>query len=85
MLEITLYFTNPLPPNTISGLEEATKCSDHRTISLIAHTAKIVSKLLRRRIEKKIEVALGEDQFGFRRGKVTRDAENNIKTNLGDR
>jgi hypothetical protein len=34
---------------------QATKCSDHRTISLIAHTAKIVAKILRRRIEKKIE------------------------------
>ena len=49
---------------------QATKCSDHRTISLIAHTAKI----LRRRIERKIEAILGEDQFGFRRGKRTRDA-----------
>jgi len=40
---------------------QATKCSDHRTISLIAHTAKI----LRRRFEKKIEDVLGEDQFGL--------------------
>ena len=28
----------------------------------------------RRRIERKIEDILGEDQFGFRRGKGTRDA-----------
>jgi hypothetical protein len=53
---------------------QATKCSDHRTISLIAHTAKIVTKIFRRRIEKKIEDVLREDQFGFRRGKGTRDA-----------
>jgi hypothetical protein len=53
---------------------QATKCSDHRTISLIAHRAKIVAKILRRRIEKKIEDVLGEDQFAFRRGKGTRDA-----------
>jgi len=52
---------------------QATKCSDHRTISLIAHTAKIVAKILRRRIEKEIEDVL-EDQFGIRRGKGTRDA-----------
>jgi len=45
---------------------QATKCSDHRTIRLIAHTAKIVAKILRRRIEKKIEDVLGEDHFGFR-------------------
>ena len=52
---------------------QATKFSDHRTISLIAHTAKIVAKILRRRIEKKIADLLG-DQFGFRRGKGTRGA-----------
>jgi len=53
---------------------QATKCSDHCTISLIAHTAKIIAKILGRRIERKIEVVLGEDQFGFRRGTGTRDA-----------
>jgi len=52
---------------------QATKCSDHRTISLIAYTAKIIAKILRRRIERKIEDVLGEDQFEFRRGKETRD------------
>jgi len=40
----------------------------------IAHTAKIVTKILRTRIEKKIEEVLAEDQFGFRRGKGIRDA-----------
>jgi len=65
---------------------QATKCSDYHTISLIAYTAKIVAKILRRRIENKIEDVLGEDQFGFRRGKGTSnwDAEN-VRTNLGDR
>jgi hypothetical protein len=42
---------------------QATKCNDHRTISLIAHTAKIATKILRRSIERKIEDVLGEDQF----------------------
>jgi len=49
---------------------QATKCCKHHTISLISHTAKI----LRRRIERKIEDVLGEDHFGFRRGKGSRDA-----------
>jgi hypothetical protein len=40
-----------------------------RTISLIAHTAKIAARKLRRRTERKIEDVLGENQFGFRRGK----------------
>ena len=52
---------------------QATKCSDHRTISLIAHTAKITAKILRRRVKRKIEDVLGEDQFGFKRGKGTKD------------
>ena len=43
-------------------------------ISLITHTAKIIAKILKRRIERKIEDMLGEDQFGFRRGKGTKDA-----------
>jgi hypothetical protein len=45
---------------------EATKCIDHHTISLPRHTAKIAVRLLRRRIERKFEAVLGEDQFGFR-------------------
>jgi hypothetical protein len=47
---------------------KATKCSEHRTISIIAHAAKIVARILRRRIERKTEDVLGEDLFGFRRG-----------------
>jgi len=77
----TIYETGEWPKDftevtmiTVKKKPRATKCSDHRTISLIAHTAKIVAKILRRRIEKKIEDVLGEDQFGFRRGKGTRDA-----------
>jgi hypothetical protein len=48
---------------------KTTKCSDHRTISIIAHATKIAVRILRRRIERKAEDVLGEDQFGFRRGK----------------
>jgi hypothetical protein len=43
---------------------KATKCSDHCTVSLIAHTAKVVMRMLRRRIERmhleKISLDLGE-------------------------
>jgi hypothetical protein len=39
---------------TLKKMPQVTKCRDHRTISLIAHTAKIVAKIFRRRIEKKI-------------------------------
>jgi hypothetical protein len=52
----------------------ATKRNDHRTFSLIAYISIIVARILGRRIERKIGYVLGEDQFGFRRGKGTRDA-----------
>jgi hypothetical protein len=45
----------------------------------IAHTAKIVARILRRRFERKTEDALGEDQFGFRTEKGTRDAIGMLK------
>jgi len=77
----TIYETGEWPKDfrevTMIALKkkpQATKCSDHRTITLIGHTAKIVANILRRRIEKKIDDVLEEDQFGFRRGKGTRDA-----------
>jgi hypothetical protein len=38
------------------------------------HTSKLVGRILRGRIEKKIEVVLGQYQFGFRGGKETRNA-----------
>jgi len=72
----TIYETGEWPKDftevTMIALKkpQATKCSDHHTISLITHTA----KTLRRRTKKKIEDVLREDQFGFRRGKGTRDA-----------
>jgi len=42
-----------------------------------------VAQILRR-IESKVKNALG-DQFGFKRRKGTRDAENNIRINFGHR
>jgi hypothetical protein len=64
----TIYETGEWPKDftevTMIALKkkpQATKCNDHRTISLIAHTAKRVAKILRRRIEKKIEDVHGED------------------------
>jgi hypothetical protein len=42
--------------------------------AIIAQTAKIVAMIRRRKIERKIEDILGEDQFGFRRGQGTRNA-----------
>jgi predicted DNA-binding protein len=92
----TIYETGEWPKDftevTIIALKkktQATKCSNHHTTSLTAHTARIVAKIFRKRIEKKIEDALGEDQFGFRRGTGTRNAIGMlriiIRTKLRDR
>jgi hypothetical protein len=77
----TIYETGEWPKDftevtmiALAKKPQATKCSDRRTISLTANTAKTVEKILRGRIEKKIEDVLGEDQFGYRRGKGTRRA-----------
>jgi hypothetical protein len=40
---------------------EPLKCSNHHTICLSAHIAKIVATILRRSIKSRIEVVLGED------------------------
>jgi hypothetical protein len=46
------------------------------------HRVKIVARMLRRRIERRTEDVLGEDQLGFRRGKGTWDAETNMRTSF---
>jgi len=53
-----------------------TECSDFRTINLLAHASKILIRILTKRIEAKVEGIgyFADDQFGFRRGKGTRDA-----------
>jgi hypothetical protein len=48
---------------------QATKCGERRTISLIAHTTKIITKIPRRRNVWDIEDVLGEDQFGLKEEK----------------
>ena len=66
-LDVTM---NALPPKN-----EAKKCRDYRTISLILHTRRIVARFLSKRLENKIEEVIEEDQFGFWKGKGTRDAD----------
>jgi hypothetical protein len=84
----SMYVTGQWPKDfievTMIALKKkpkATKFSNHR------QTIKIVARILQRRIERKIKDVLGEDQFGFRRGKGTTNAigmlRNNIRTNLG--
>jgi len=54
--------------------KKSEKCEDHRTISLITHASKILTKIIHKRIETKINDNLEEDQFGFRKNIGTREA-----------
>ena len=65
----------PLPKKN-----NAVKCSDFRTISLICHASKIMLKVLTKRIEAKAKHLLGRTQFGFRKGCGTRDAIGVMRT-----
>ena len=60
----------------------ATECSDFRTISLLGHAAKVLTK----RIEAKANAInhIGKDQFGFRKSEGTRDAIATLRV-LGER
>ena len=65
----------PLPKKN-----NATKCSDFRTISLICHASKIVLRILTKRIEAKARHLIERSQFGFRKGCGTRDAIGVMRT-----
>ena len=54
----------------------AVRCEEYRTISLLTHASKVLLRVLTRRLQAKAEAdgCLGDDQFGFRKGRETRDA-----------
>ena len=57
---------------------ETTKCSIHRTVSLITHNTPKIARILTRRVERKMEDVLGKDQFGCKRT-GTRDASGMLR------
>jgi len=54
----------------------AVRCEEYRTISLLTHASKVLLRVLTKRLQAKVQAGgcLGEDQFGFRKGRGTRDA-----------
>uniref|UniRef100_A0A8D8R4I6 Craniofacial development protein 2 n=1 Tax=Cacopsylla melanoneura TaxID=428564 RepID=A0A8D8R4I6_9HEMI len=50
------------------------KCEDFRTLSILSHASKILTTIVKRRIQDKIDLQLDDDQFGFRNGRGTREA-----------
>ena len=76
-----IYNDAELPPDFVINIliplpksSNAVKCEEHRTISLISHTAKIVLNLIKNIIAPIIEQQLSDSQYGFRTGIGTRDA-----------
>ena len=64
----------------IKKKRNAIECQDFRTISLISHAAKIMLRILTRRLEGKANEYIGRNQFGFRRGCGTREAIGVLRT-----
>ena len=59
---------------TIPKKAGADRCEDYRTISLLSHASKILTRIIYGRLERTIEEQLNEDQFGFRKNRGTREA-----------
>lgn len=49
-------------------------CSNYRTIALLSHTSNILLNIIKNRLKTKVEQNKDEDQFGFRKGRGTREA-----------
>ena len=58
----------------IPKINNAKKCKDHRTISLMSHTLKLFLKVIHNRIYRKLDSDISDSQFGFRNGVGTREA-----------
>ena len=58
----------------------ATECSKHRTISIMSQVAKIILKVIDERLKRKVVDYVDEEQYGFRKGKGTRNATFVLRT-----
>lgn len=59
---------------TLPKKGNASDCSNYRTIALLSHASKILLNIIKNRLKMKVEQNIEEDQFGFRRGRGTREA-----------
>ena len=58
---------------TLPKKPKATECGDYRLISLMPHITKIFLRVILNRIKTRINIEVGEEQFGFRAGSGTRE------------
>jgi len=56
----------------------AKECSSYCTIGLISHTSKVMLKIPQSRLQKYINQEITDVQFGFRKGRGTKDQTANI-------
>lgn len=76
----SIYKTGQIPSDFTKCLiipipkkARAQTCEQYRTLSLISHASNVLTRIIMRRIETKIDEILTDDQFGFRRGMGTRE------------
>src|SRR5436190_16121652 len=70
---------------TLPKKKNADACENYRTISLLSHASKILTRIIYRRIEKIAEEMLSDDQFGFRNNRGTREAILALRTIIEER
>ena len=58
---------------------DARECSNNHTIVLISHVSKVMLKILQGRLQQYVNWEPPDVQFGFRRGRRTRDQNPNIR------
>ena len=82
-----IYSTGEVPENmkeseflVIPKKSGAVECEKHRTISIMSQVAKIVLKVLDRRLKRKVEEIVDKTQFGFKKGVGTRNATFMLRT-----
>ena len=63
----------------ISKKDNAKEFSNYRTIAIIAHSSKVMLKILQARLQQFMNHELPDVQAGFRRGRGTRDQITNIQ------
>ena len=54
------------------------ECSNYCTVALISHASKVILKILQARLQQYMKCELPDVQYGFRKGRGTRDQLGNI-------
>ena len=86
-----IYETGKFPDDFLTSVfapvpktSNAAQCEQYRTISLITHASKILLHIIKERITPLVEKHLTDSQFGFRKGRGTREVINVLRL-MGER